>query len=192
MINIYFNNKKLILLKDKSYKNQDIEKLKENIEQLNADNSNSEITVPCENEQEALKVLQSLFKEITAAGGVVLNNKGEILFIFRRGKWDLPKGKIEEGETAAIASVREVQEECGLKNLEIIKALNPTYHTYVEDDHTLLKQTYWYLMKTAETDVHPQIQEEITKAEWKTNSDKEEIFNNTFDSIKDVIGEVWQ
>jgi len=85
-------------------------------------------------------------KVITAAGGLVLNDENEILFIYRGNKWDLPKGRIEKGEGIEETAVREVEEECGIQNLSIKKKLINTYHLFVQKGEHRLKETHWYLM----------------------------------------------
>jgi ADP-ribose pyrophosphatase YjhB (NUDIX family) len=192
MKKIYFDNKRLVISEDNRNNNPAPEEIKKYIDKIKSSDSPDEIILNCLNEEETLITLFSFFKEVPAAGGVVKNNKDEILFIYRKGKWDLPKGKIEEGETAKKAAIREVKEECGLTNLEIEKVLPSTYHTYSEDDATILKETYWYLMKTSELELKPQTEEGITKAEWKKEENKGAIFFNTFESIKNVINEVWK
>lgn len=110
---------------------------------------------------------ESLYKLIEAAGGVVFNTKKEILTMFRRGSWDLPKGKIDEGETTEIAAIREVKEETGLQNVDLGKFLTTTYHTYKNGKgKRVLKKTYWYLMQTTDHDIQPQIEEDIELVEW--------------------------
>lgn len=133
----------------------------------------------------------SSYKIIEAAGGLVLNNQNEILFILRLGKWDLPKGKLEYGEKTDEAALREVQEECGVEQLEIIKSLSNTYHTYTIKDKKVLKITYWYLMKTNfNGKLIPQTEEDIEKVEWiSLKKSKEIVFKNTYGAIKDVISE---
>jgi 8-oxo-dGTP pyrophosphatase MutT (NUDIX family) len=110
---------------------------------------------------------QSIFKQIEAAGGVVYNTSNQILFIFRRGFWDLPKGKIDKGETPEVAAIREIQEETGLKIVTFRdkKAYN-TYHTYTHKEKRVLKKTYWYACETPELDLVPQTTEDIEKAVW--------------------------
>lgn len=191
MIKIYFDNKRLILVKGNSLNNPSMGELKSVIETISKENSPKEIKIDCADEQETLILINSFFKPVKAAGGVVMNDNNEILFIFRNGKWDLPKGKIDNGETAEEAAVREVKEECGLENPEIINSLPSTFHTYHEEGQ-ILKETYWYLMKTTEKELHPQTEENITKAEWKIKAEKEEIFANTYGSIKDVIENFWE
>jgi ADP-ribose pyrophosphatase YjhB (NUDIX family) len=124
-----------------------------------------------------------------AAGGLVLNEKGAYLLIFRRGKWDLPKGKLDYDETPEQAAVREVSEECGLELPEIIQPLQKTFHTFSERQKRVLKKTHWYLMKaTGTTELFPQIEEDITEAVWMTKMDiKEKVFSNTYASIKGLL-----
>ena len=191
MKNIYFQNKKIIIEEDKSKPNPSAKEIEKYIDKINKKNAETDVIIHCASEEETLMMLFSYFKEIPAAGGVVMNNKKEILFIFRRGKWDLPKGKINSGESADVAAIREVKEECGLQNLKIIKNLPSTYHTYVEDEQIIIKETYWFLMTTPDNILIPQKEEDITKAEWKSKADKKEIFNSTFPSIQDVIKNIW-
>ncbi|HLR36932.1 MAG TPA: NUDIX domain-containing protein, partial [Chitinophagaceae bacterium] len=77
-----------------------------------------------------LEALFSYFQHWKAAGGLITNPKGEILLLFRRGKWDLPKGKMEAGEKPEETAIREVTEETGLKNISIVKKLTDTWHSY--------------------------------------------------------------
>ena len=113
------------------------------------------------------KHFRSYFTEIEAAGGLVRHPSGSYLFIERRGKWDLPKGHIERGETPDQCALREVEEECGIKNHCIIKELSPSYHTYRWEGVSYLKKTYCYLMNySGEMVSNPQSEEGITKAEW--------------------------
>jgi len=108
----------------------------------------------------------SLFKIIKAGGGLVLNEKAEILMIFRRGSWDLPKGKKEKGEKRKETAIREVIEETGIENVEIINPLPDTYHTYKLGKQRVIKLSYWYLMETKNQLLIPQVEEDIEKAEW--------------------------
>lgn len=131
---------------------------------------------------------QSHYGLIEAAGGVIFNEQNEILTIFRRGFWDLPKGKIDPGETSEQTALREVAEETGLNNVRLGKLIHQTYHTYRNrKDKRKLKRTYWYIMHTTETELNLQYEEDIEKAEWVNieaflNSGKK-IYGN----IKDVI-----
>lgn len=109
---------------------------------------------------------QACFKVQKAAGGVVLNQAGRLLVFFRRGSWDLPKGKIDPGETPEEAAVREVQEETGLVNLDLGPFLTFTYHTFEQKDKRILKITWWYRMDTSDTRLVPQTEEDIEQIEW--------------------------
>jgi 8-oxo-dGTP pyrophosphatase MutT (NUDIX family) len=110
---------------------------------------------------------KGLFKKIDAAGGVVFNDRNEILVIFRLGVWDLPKGKIDEGENPQEAALREVNEETGINQIELGPLLTETYHTYKNGKgKRILKRTYWYQMKTHDQKLIPQAEENIEIAEW--------------------------
>lgn len=118
-------------------------------------------------------------KLIEAAGGIIINpNRNKILFIYRRNKWDLPKGKIDEGESVRKAAWREVAEECGISTHLIDEHLCDTYHIYAHKDKWILKKTYWFIMSAEEEKLTPQAEEDITKAEWIP-----------IDKIYDVISE---
>ncbi|MGB6035724.1 MAG: NUDIX domain-containing protein [Cryomorphaceae bacterium] len=106
------------------------------------------------------------FKEIDAAGGLVHNENNEHLLIYRKGKWDLPKGKLDDGETPEQAALREVKEECGVNDLKIGAELPSTYHTYEQNGVRILKRTYWFDMNSAQKRFTPQAEEDIEKAEW--------------------------
>ncbi len=127
---------------------------------------------------------------VKAAGGLVINEKNEFLFIFRNGKWDLPKGKIDAGEDEETAALREVNEECGLENHVIEKKLLDTFHTYPYKNGFAIKTTAWFLMKVRSAgNLTPQTEEGITEVCWKTKNDFEEILKNTYGSIEDVLEE---
>lgn len=131
------------------------------------------------------------FTNIEAAGGIVKNNDNSVLFIYRLGKWDLPKGKIEPNETIESTAIREVEEETGLKKLSLQKFVNTTYHIYRDktNDAPILKTTFWYLMKYNDNEVLiPQIEEGITKAEWiPKNEIISKVLPNTFRNIELIL-----
>lgn len=134
------------------------------------------------------KKYMKLYKLIEAAGGLVKNKEGNILFIHRREKWDLPKGKMEKKETTEIAALREVEEECGISNLTIIRPITKTYHTYKLGKKDILKKTYWFEMVFTGTQKPvPQTEEEITEVKWIKERDLNEVTQNTFPSIIDVL-----
>jgi ADP-ribose pyrophosphatase YjhB (NUDIX family) len=114
-----------------------------------------------------LDTFSSCFTVIHASGGLVKNSKDEDLIIFRRGVWDLPKGKAEPGESPEQTALREVQEECHLKGLKTRRFLITTYHIYFIDDLPILKKTRWYeMIYEGKEKPRPQRKEEITKTIW--------------------------
>lgn len=137
------------------------------------------------------KLKKAFFKHfipVTAAGGLVENEKEEVLLIFRRGKWDLPKGKLDKGETIEQCAIREVEEETGLKNIELKKSLIITYHTYNEFGKHILKDSHWYKMKVkGKQHIVPQTEEDISELKWVKKSELKNYFNNIFPSVKDVL-----
>ncbi len=129
-----------------------------------------------------------LFKRVDAAGGLVKNEKREMLFIFRLGKWDFPKGKLMENETLEEAAIREVKEETGLLELEITGSLPSTFHIYTRKGKQILKQTYWFEMeaKSAQSLI-PQTEEEICEVRWVGREDLERVLSNTYASIRELM-----
>lgn len=128
------------------------------------------------------------FAVIEAAGGIVQNEKKELLFIYRLGKWDLPKGKIEKGEQPGECAVREVEEETGVTNIELKKKTGETYHTYDEFGKHILKITHWYFMFCpASQPLIPQTEEAITEAKWIATKNIKAPMANTYPSIKDIL-----
>ena len=128
---------------------------------------------------------------IEAAGGLVFNKDEQILMIFRKGKWDLPKGKLEEGENKKQCAIREVEEECGIVGLDIIEKLLETYHTYNMDGEEVLKKTYWYKMKTDySAKLIPQLEEGITKVSWVDKDQISKKLKNSYGNISDVLNEM--
>lgn len=130
----------------------------------------------------------STFPPLEASGGVVMNSKKERLFIFRFGKWDLPKGKIESGESIEEAGLREVQEETGIGHPTIISKLPSSFHMYIHKGKWVLKQSHWFAMQYEGSELLvPQQEEGITKAEWKGNDTLDEVFANTYLSLHDLL-----
>ena len=126
----------------------------------------------------------SNFEVVSAAGGLVVNAKKEYLFIFRNNMWDLPKGHLEKDETTETAAIREVEEECGISNLTLIKPLTTTYHSYYRNG-LKLKKTYWFLMHSDyEGELKPQIEEGITQVNFKKESEIREILKNSYANIR--------
>lgn len=137
------------------------------------------------------KLKKSFFKHFTvikAGGGAVLNNKNELLMIFRRGKWDLPKGKLDDGESIEQCALREVREETGITDIELGEKVTVTYHIYREFGKAILKESHWYKMKCgSEREPVPQTEEDITEIKWVGLKNLEKYTSNTFQTIKDVI-----
>jgi 8-oxo-dGTP pyrophosphatase MutT (NUDIX family) len=142
---------------------------------------------------EGLKLFFNLFSLVDAAGGLVLNSEGQLLCIYRWGKWDLPKGKAEKGEKMEETASREVEEECGITGL-LNNGLNTiTYHIYEhprKPDYWIMKQTFWYNMTYAGNQVLvPQLNEDIVEAKWFSKSEIGNVIENTWASIKPLITE---
>jgi 8-oxo-dGTP pyrophosphatase MutT (NUDIX family) len=124
---------------------------------------------------------------IQAAGGVVYQDN-KILFIFRNGKWDLPKGKLEKRETIEECAIREVEEECGVVNIKISIPLKPTYHVYLLNGQLVLKETFWFKMLSDDNyDLKPQVEEGIEYVGWKSMDELDSCMSNTYPNIIKVI-----
>ena len=137
------------------------------------------------------KLKKAFFKHFTiieAAGGIVQNEKKEILFIYRLEKWDLPKGKLEKGEKLDECAVREVEEETGATNIKLKKKAGETYHTYEAYGKYFLKISHWYFMSCAgKQNLVPQTIENITEIKWIAPKNLQDVFLNTYPSIKDIL-----
>jgi 8-oxo-dGTP pyrophosphatase MutT (NUDIX family) len=138
------------------------------------------------------KNFRSMFHEVPAAGGVVRSEAG-FLFIYRRGRWDLPKGKAEAGESYASAALRETQEETGLKGLQITSGLPSTWHIYRDpfndgNSRYILKETRWYLMQgSARQELLPEAGEDIEIARWFRADALDEVLSNTYASLAEMV-----
>lgn len=138
---------------------------------------------------ELWKLFFGKYKTVHAAGGVVINNKNQVLFIFRNGFWDLPKGKVEDDEAIEVAAIREVEEECGIRKPRIINKILVTYHTYDTYGENCIKPTHWYLMQyDGDEELLAQEEEGITNVQWVNQEDIASKMLNTYGSIIDVIG----
>lgn len=134
------------------------------------------------------KLLKHLLKKlpvVTAAGGMVMNQDDEVLFIFRNGRWDLPKGKVEKFESLEEGANREVEEETGVKDLEITRFLDKTYHVFQRKGKYRLKVTYWYEMRTSYTgELVPEESEGIMKVKWKNREKAQKALKKSYANIK--------
>src|SRR5690554_2284026 len=136
-------------------------------------------------EKEILTTLKSRVPVEKAAGGLVYNKRGEILFIFRNGKWDLPKDGVEKKEKKKEAAMREVEEETGVGKLKITEKLEKTYHIFKRGGKFKLKITHWYKMESSFSGTPiPQIEENIEKAVWVKPEDIPNLLQNSYENIK--------
>ena len=129
-------------------------------------------------------------KQIIAAGGLLTNPQGAILWIFRRGQWDLPKGKLDEGETIQTCALREVQEETGIQNIQLHEMLCFTNHIYYDtyQKEEVVKRTYWFRMTIKDMQEGiPQTNEDIEKIEWNTLATSRHCLDQTYPNILEVI-----
>ncbi|HNO55742.1 MAG: Diadenosine hexaphosphate hydrolase [Bacteroidetes bacterium ADurb.BinA245] len=140
---------------------------------------------------ELYKAFKKKFTLIMAGGGLVQNEKNEVLLIFRRGKWDLPKGKLDKGESIEDCAIREVQEETGLLNISLEGPLMTTYHTYHEGSRYILKESHWYGMKAmGDEKLIPQTEEDILEIKWVKPRDLKQYYSESFPSVVDVLKRV--
>ncbi len=193
---VFFNNNKLFIAKkhlskinfSKTFTNPDKTKLKIIIAELFEENTSNNYLIITDDLKNTWQEFCSLFEIRKAAGGVVINSKNEKLFIKRKGFWDLPKGHVEKNEKNRAAAIREVMEECGIDKPVIIKKLVKTHHTYKLKKRIVLKPVKWYLMKyNGGKKTKPQKKEGITKAVWANKSDEDEMVENSFASIIEVL-----
>lgn len=164
-----------------------LEQLKKIFEGLNQ-GIVGDVNLSVSNPEKTWQLFTSMFNTIEAAGGIVVNPQGEVLFIHRLGKWDLPKGKIESNESIEEAAAREVEEECGLEGVIVKEFLKETYHTYYLKGDPILKKTHWFIMlHSGEGKLTPQTEEDITNVAWKAPETWGEVFKNTYPSIKHLL-----
>jgi 8-oxo-dGTP pyrophosphatase MutT (NUDIX family) len=203
---IYFNNRPLILCDEETetvksllaqphvivYRDLKEESVADMIRQMQQPDVNGGVYLHSDVEQ-----LMDVFKKkmllIQAAGGLVHTDNNTFLLIFRRGKWDLPKGKLDEGENLEQCAIREVEEETGLHGVQLERPLTITYHTYYQDNQLILKESHWYLMKSLEQQVlTPQLDEDIEECKWVHKDVLTPYMENTHPSIIDVLKEAVQ
>lgn len=135
--------------------------------------------------KETLKKLKEKIPVAKAGGGLVYNNRGEVLFIFRNGKWDLPKGGIEKGEEIEDTAMREVEEETGVSGLRIVQKLQKTYHVFKRNGTYKLKVTHWFEMKTNyDGPLTGQANEGIEKVAWLNPEEIKDALTNSYENIK--------
>tara|TARA_B110000003_G_scaffold274490_1_gene314598 strand:+ start:18248 stop:18847 length:600 start_codon:yes stop_codon:yes gene_type:complete len=194
-----FINERPIILTDSLFVKSDFDHVKykntiisEIIHKL-TEGSITGIILLCDDIQEAWGDFISHFKVISASGGLVINEKLEFLFIFRGGKWDLPKGRIEKGEQIKEAALREVKEECGISKLKLGNFLITTYHIFFQNNQNRLKETHWFQMETTTKEVLiPQLEEGITIAIFKNKEDSVRALDNSYGNIHLVFKAYYQ
>jgi 8-oxo-dGTP pyrophosphatase MutT (NUDIX family) len=204
-IQIYFNNNFIELSSNdiQNSQNQAIKKsylLNDNklnfnkiIDEFLFNPSNDNIKIVSSDLNSLLELFKSKFYYIEAAGGFI-EKDNEFLFIHRQGIWDLPKGKLEKGETIKNAAIRECEEECGIKQLTITKQLSSSFHLYKYKKGFALKQSYWFYMKSDYSKkLTPQLEEDIDEVKWFSKHEIETIIiKHTYYTIRDVINEALQ
>lgn len=131
----------------------------------------------------------SRYAILHAAGGIVLNEAGKVLMIYRRGRWDFPKGKVEPFESIPEAAIREVMEETGLSDMQIEQELPFTFHIYHEKELPILKSTAWFKMSTtAMNNLHPQLEEDIIEVRWVSQDKVSSLLCDSYSSLRDLWG----
>lgn len=193
MYKVFVNDKPIVLTtvvcKETDFKNYLLKSVKigKVIKDLNK-SSIKEVRLIGKNEDKLLKKFLKKLPKVIAGGGKVYNDKGDILFIFRNGKWDLPKGKIDGKETIEAAALREVEEETGVKDLKIVKPLETTYHIFKRNGRHRIKITKWFEMHSSYTgELVPEEIEGITKVEWLNAEQIQKALENSYANIKELI-----
>ncbi len=193
MYYIYFNNNKVVLTDNKvflqKYKYFLLEDISmQDIEKYLKGKKRKKMFVYHPIKEEIMPIFKQKVEVIRAGGGVVRNQKDDFLFIKRKGKWDLPKGKIEEGENIEECAIREVMEETGIKDLKITEFRDITYHIFKRHNKYLLKETHWFNMYSEYMgEFSPQIEEGIEKVKWKSVYKVPKVLTNTYPNIVMLI-----
>ena len=191
MYKVFVNRLSIVLTSEKNYLDNSRTFLltsitiKEIVKKLKL---NDEIFLYHPNKKKLLKEFKKKLKTIVAAGGIVKNDENQILFIFRKGKWDLPKGKIEKNEKIDDGALREVVEETGVKKIKIDRFFDTTYHIIKTQKQFFLKETHWYKMKSNyKGKLRPQKSEGIRSVRWKKIKEAKEIKKKTFRNISIIL-----
>lgn len=190
MIKIFFDNK-VIVLTDKIEESPNVKylffkdlKIKKFLKSVKNDIF-KEYRLIGENVNYMFSVFCGKVPVIKAGGGIVINDDNKVLFIFRNGKWDLPKGKVEIGEAIECAAKREVEEETGISTPDVIGLYRITYHVFERKEKFYLKESYWYNMySNFSGNFAPQLEEGIDKVEWLSCSEIEGALSNSYKNIK--------
>ena len=201
MYEVFINNKPLVIVRSGTpdrYR-EGLKKIETTAEAVNpaeltgwlhADQSIRGIIVVCPSPSGMMKQFFRDYKLIEAAGGLVHNPEGKILFIYRNDKWDLPKGKLEDGEQPDRAALREVEEETHVSGLTILRKLKTTYHTYSLEFTSVLKKTYWFEMNCRKgSSPKPQQEEGIEEVKWMNPVEIRNALKNTYPLIEGLVNE---
>ena len=193
MYYIFVNDKPIILTtaveKEDGFKNFLLAEVNigKVIKKLNS-SALKEVRLIGKNEDKLIKKFLKLLPNVEAGGGKVYNAQGKVLFIFRNDKWDLPKGKAEKNESIEETSMREVEEETGVKGLEVVRPLETTYHIFKRNGKHKIKVTYWFEMKTLfKGPLLPQEEEGITKVEWLSIEESQKALGNSYANIRRLV-----
>lgn len=158
------------------------------IELLEKNKHHDGIIIQADDIRQLWRDFKSLYFYLKAGGGLVMNPFGKVLLIFRRGVWDLPKGKQDPGETLVQTAVREVQEETGLSDLKVLERLDSGYHCYLMSKQRTLKRTRWYLMQTqSPNQLVLQKEEGIQDAAWFDPKEIPTLQMPMYNNIRDVL-----
>ncbi len=166
-----------------------------NIEYIEADvdqefpSSNNTVRVYRSPDVDKLKIKYLADKpSIVAAGGMVFNPNGDLLMMIRKGMWDMPKGKLDVGETIENCAIREVTEETGLSSISIVEKLSISYHTYFYNNRLVVKPSHWYKMNFTGIEIpKPQIEEDISEIRWIKKGEARKLLDNAFPSIQEML-----
>lgn len=196
---IFINGHTIVLTNNNQFANKDdahkykVSELDKVVQQLTSGTFTGKplLVFKSEHPGELFRTLRKNFKVIKAAGGIVFNEEHKLLLIKRLGKWDLPKGKLDEGEDWKLAALREVHEECGLNFLGLLNKVSNTYHAYLLKGRWILKKTAWYRMIAwGDHEVTPQTEEGITEVIWVEQDFIRQKDFDTYDSLKELFEKI--
>jgi ADP-ribose pyrophosphatase YjhB (NUDIX family) len=198
---IYYNDKQLILSTDKEdyinghpdaghyvfFSGATPDSFNQAIQQLDRPGVNG-VFIEDASADSLSEQLDAMYHTIDAGGGLVYNERGEILMIFRRGKWDLPKGKLDDGEDIVSCALREVKEETGLEQVILGDKICVTYHIYTQKGEQILKRSTWYKMQGTSADkLKPQKEEDILEARWVSKDDLPPISARSYALVREIL-----
>ena len=193
MYKVFVNDKPIVLTtvvsKETDFKNYLLKSVKiaKVIKELNK-SSIKEIRLIGKKEEKLLKNFFKKLPKVRAGGGKVYNDNGEILFIYRNDKWDLPKGRVDRRESIEAAALREVEEETGVRDLKIVKPLETTYHIFKRNGRHRIKITYWFEMHTSyKGKLVPEATEGITNVAWLNSKETQKALENSYANIKELM-----